>query len=125
MFVDDIFILGTGNEEDWRYMKSMVDLLCKAFGLDINYQNSIFIYTNVEEAVLQATNSSWNVAFSPLEARFKFLGYFLKATSYKITDWYWLLKKFEKRINFWANQWLSMGNRLVLVKAILQNIQVY
>lgn len=47
MFVDDIFILGSVTLEEWRYMKSMVDMFNKASGLDINLTKSCFIYTKM------------------------------------------------------------------------------
>jgi len=102
-----------------------VEVFCKASGLDINIKKSCFVYINIQDSIPQEVVSSWGVASSPLDDGFKYLGYFLKASSYRIVDWFWLVKKFEKRINFWANRWLSMGGRLVLVKFVLQNIQVY
>ena len=35
----------------------------------------------------------------PLEAGFKYLGFFLKTNYYTLADWGWLEKKIEKRIS--------------------------
>jgi len=125
MFVDDLFLLGSGNIEEWSYMNLVVDLFCKASSLEININKFVFIHINVDKTVLRAVNCWWGVGLSSLDYAFKYLGFFLKATSYRILDWHWLLKKFDLRINSWINRWLSMGGRLVLAKVVLQNLQVY
>ena len=61
----------------------------------------------------------------PLQSGLTYLGYFLKPMSYKVSDWYWLLQRFEKKISHWSYKNLSLGGRLVLVKAVLTSIPVY
>ena len=39
--------------------------------------------------------------------------------------WLWLIKKFEKRISHWTYRLLSLGGRLVLIKAVLTSMPVY
>jgi hypothetical protein len=53
------------------------------------------------------------------------LGYTLKDDRFKAEDWDWLLSKYENRINHWCNRWLTLGGRLVLVKAVLESQPVY
>jgi hypothetical protein len=40
-------------------------------------------------------------------------------------DWGWLIKKFEKRLDHWCNRWLTLGGRLVLIKAVLVSQPVF
>ena len=56
---------------------------------------------------------------------FKYLGFVLKPNAYSFKDWMWLYKNIEGRIGCWTNKFLSIGGRLVLLKAILQSIPVY
>jgi len=100
MFVDDIFILGSGDVNEWRYLKVLVDLFCNASGLDINFSKLVFVYSNVVEIAIQVVARVWEVAFSPLEEGLKYLGYHLKATYYRVLYWHWLLQKFQKRLQF-------------------------
>ena len=61
----------------------------------------------------------------PITTSFMYLGYFLKPLSYRVRDWYWLIKRFEHRISHWSNKLLSLGGRLTLVQAVLNSILVY
>ena len=61
----------------------------------------------------------------PVTSGFKYLGYQLKPLGYKITDWYWLIQKFENRILHWSHKLLSLGGHLIMVQAVLTSIPVY
>ena len=61
----------------------------------------------------------------PLHEGFKYLGYFINPLGYEVKDWFWLLKRFEKRIDNWSHKFLSLGGRLVLIRAVLTNLPVY
>ena len=54
-----------------------------------------------------------------------YLGYFLKPLGYRVSDWNWLVQKFEKRICHWTHKLLSLGGRLILVQDVLSSILVY
>ena len=61
-----------------------------------------------------------------LQEVLKYLGFVLKPNGYSIKDWGWLITKIESRIQLWRYRWLSSGERLTLVKAILDyNIPLY
>ena len=61
----------------------------------------------------------------PIEVGFKYLGFYLKSLKYITMDWIWLVKKFDKRIGHWAHRFLSLGDCLVLIRAVLVGILVY
>lgn len=50
---------------------------------------------------------------------------FLKPNNYLNGDWWWLLRKLEKRISLWCDKWLTLGGRYIIVKFVLENIHVY
>lgn len=60
-----------------------------------------------------------------LELGMNYLGFFLKPNGYLISDWNWLVQKFERKILVWYNIRLSMGGRLVLIRSVLANLPVY
>jgi len=55
----------------------------------------------------------------------KYLGYFIKANNYLVSDWQWLLNKMDYRIRTWCNRYLSLGGRLTLLTSVLSAIPVY
>jgi hypothetical protein len=46
---------------------------------------------------------------SDFQAGFKYLGFYIKPSSYGINDWKWLSAKVEKRINLWCNRAFPRG----------------
>jgi hypothetical protein len=79
----------------------------------------------LEEADLFPFKDLFPYVFEPMDSGFKYLGYFLKPNGYKAMDWGWLIKKFEKRLDHWCNRWLSLGGRLVLIKAVWFSLPVF
>jgi hypothetical protein len=64
-------------------------------------------------------------ASTELKEGFSYLGFFIKSSRYSSRDWIWLVDKFERRIRFWCNKLLSLGGRLILIKAVLESLPVY
>ena len=60
-----------------------------------------------------------------MEIGFKYLGFFLKPNNYRVKDWFWHIKKIEKRISNWNFRFLSLGGMPTLIKATLQRIPIY
>jgi hypothetical protein len=52
----------------------------------------------------------------------KYLGFHLNPNKYKKSDWAWLIRKVESRIDSWVFRTLSRGGRLVLLKSVLEGI---
>jgi hypothetical protein len=60
-----------------------------------------------------------------LKEGFRYLGYQLKLGATLPGDWRWLVAKFERKIDFWCNKWLSLGGRFILIKAVLESLAVF
>ena len=56
---------------------------------------------------------------------FKYLGFNLKPLGYHTSDWRWLIHLFERKIHNWTYRYLSLGGRVVLVRAVLTGLVVY
>jgi hypothetical protein len=75
--------------------------------LCINWSKSIFYYSGIFGESLENLKVLFPHSFEELAKGFWYLGYFLKADAYKPEDWRWLLSKFEDKIGWWCNRWLS------------------
>ena len=60
-----------------------------------------------------------------IESGMKYLGFHLKCCRYLLKDWDWMISKVEKRIRNWSFRWLSKGGKLILSKAVLEEIPVF
>ena len=67
----------------------------------------------------------FNLRYSRWRLVLKNLGFFLKRNSYRVKDWFWLIKNIEMRISNWDFRFLSLGGMLTLIKATLKSINVY
>jgi len=70
---------------------------------------------------LESIKSSFLYSLKELYDGFNYLGYFLKIGKYKADEWDWLVAKYERRISHWCNKWLTLGERLVLIKEVLES----
>ena len=125
LFVDDVLLFGVGTVEDWQHFKALLDLFCSATGMKISEEKSSFLYNEIDDIVRENVAAILPFKMDPLSVGFKYLGFYLKPMGYHANDWRWLLNKFEKRISNWSYRLLSLGGRLILVKAVLMGLAVY
>lgn len=121
LFADDLLILNKASLSEWQVIKDLLTIFCSASGLQINNQKSSFYQFGVHQSALDSIKLTFNFSINNMTTGFKYLGYILKADTYRAEDWNWMLLKYENKINHWCNQWLSMGGRLVLAKAVLES----
>ena len=86
---------------------------------------SCFLFNNVDKGLLNRISSSLSFKYDHISLGFKYLGFFIKPLGYRVKDWHWLIKNFERRIQHWTLHLLSLGGRLVLIKAVLSSLLVY
>ena len=125
LFVDDVILFGVGTFEDWYTFQIILDKFCDASGMKINLNKSVILHENIEEDMLHRIAGIMPYRFSHLNEGFTYLGFFLKPSGYLIKDWMWLISKFEHRISHWTYRLLTLGGRLVLVRAVLTSLPVY
>ena len=125
LFVDDVLLFGMGTVADWIAFKVILDSFCEASGMNINMDKSCFLHYNVKDSIRRGVSDILPFRFEHLDQGFTYLGFFLKPTGYLVKDWLWLIKRFESRINHWTNRYLSLGGRLVLIRAVLTSLPVY
>ena len=125
LFVDDVILLGIGTLSEWMAFEVILSTFCKASGMNISLEKSCFLYNNVEEDIILDIARVLPYKMEPITSGFKYLGYFLKPLGYKVSDWNWLIQRFENKIFHWAHKLLSLGGRLIMVQAVLSGLPVY
>ena len=91
LFVDDVILLGTGTLLEWMAFDVILGTFCKASGMCINMEKSVFLFNNVDTDILHDISRFMPYKMDPLSTGFKYLGFFLKPLGYKISDWHWLI----------------------------------
>ena len=109
LFVDDVILLGTGSLSEWMAFDIILSKFCKASGMNISLDKSCFLYNNVDIDIRSKISKALPYKMEPITTGFMYLGYFLKPLSYRVWDWYWLIKRFEHRISHWSHKLLSLG----------------
>eukprot|EP00253_Pinus_taeda_P010845 PITA_10845 len=125
LFVDDILIFTNGNCSELKELKCIFDLFLKATGMQINSGKSQACIADFERRERNRMANLFPFPIQPVEAPFKYLGFWLKPAAYKKEDWNWLIAKIESRISHWSFRWLSRAGRLTLIKSVLLAIPVY
>ena len=125
LFVDDVIMFGYGTFEEWVAFKIILDTFCDAFGMQINMDKSCFLYNELDVDLLNRIFGFPPYKFEQINKGFNYLGYFIKTLGYLVKDWHWILTKFANRIQHWTFCLLSIGGRLVLIKAVLTSLSVY
>jgi hypothetical protein len=125
IFVDDVLLMSKATPSEWNVILKLLQIFCIASGLCINYTKSTAHYWGLSETELCSLKASLPFSFIELSQGFNYLGYVLKPGAKNFEDWRWLVAKFERKINFWCNKWLSIGGRLILVSSVLQSMAVF
>jgi hypothetical protein len=125
LFFDDVLIMKNDSIQEWKEINEILKIFCSAMSLSINWEKSSFHFANLHQQYLDQLKGIFPYSFSHLSFGLKYLGYFLKADSYKLADWNWLLAKIEKNIGHWCTRWISLGGWYTLIKSVLEGQPVY
>ena len=93
--------------------------------MKISLEKSCFLFNNVEEDIRLDIARVLPYKMEPITSGFKYLGYFLKPLGYKVSDWNWLIQRFENKFFHCAHKLLSLGGHLILVQSVLSSLPVY
>eukprot|EP00253_Pinus_taeda_P008065 PITA_08065 len=125
LFVDDILLFTSGNINEIKELKDILEIFLKATGLQINPRKSHLIMEAFSRQEENSISSSLPFEICNMDQLFKYLGYWLKPFAYRKQDWNWLVAKIEQRISHWSFKWLSRAGRLTLINSVLQAIPVF
>ena len=100
LFMDDVILMGTGSLQEWAAFDVILETFCKASGMCISLENSIFLYNNIAASYLLSFSRILPYQKLPILTGFKYLGFFIKPLGYRTRDWNWLVQKYEKKSVF-------------------------
>ena len=103
--------------------KCILDCFGIISGLSINYDKSAIIPLNYSERKTMQLKKSLGCLVELLTIRY--LGVPLGANPKKINTWKPILDKIERKLSCWKSSLLSKARRLVIIKAVLNNLSVY
>ena len=93
--------------------------------MSVNPIKSSFLYQNVDSRFREKLAVLFPFKMDPITVGFKYLGFNLKPLGYHTSDLNWLIHLFERKIKNWTYRYLSLGGRVVLIKAVLTGLDVY
>eukprot|EP00253_Pinus_taeda_P023181 PITA_23181 len=125
LFVDDILIFLNGSVRDLTSLNEILNLFCRATGMEINREKSTISLSACTIQESQIASQNFPFQATDLMGGLKYLGFRLKPDGYKIANWTWLITKVEKRINCWCHKFLSRAGTLILIKSVLEATPVY
>ena len=125
LFVDDILIFLNGSVRDIIALNDILQLFCKATGMEINREKSTRSMMRCTYQESQMASQYFPFLESNMLEGIKYLGFRLRLDGYKSEHWLWLINKIEKRINCWQHRLLSKAGRLLLIKSVLEATPVY
>ena len=96
---------------------------CEATGMEINIKKSCF--SSMEDEMDLDILSLFPIDHQRLEEGIRYLGFLIKPNRLHKGDWTWLIEWVERRIGHWCYRCLSLGGRLILIKAVLESIPIY
>ena len=100
-------------------------MFCAASGMEVIITKSCFTKHKVDMNIQDQILTFMHFQVSYMVEGFKYLGYYLKPTGYRIKDGFGLVENFEKRIVHWPYKLLSLGGKLTLLKSTLVGITAY
>ena len=125
LFVADVILFGMGTVVEWIAFDVILETFCSTLDMSISMDKSGFLFNELDLGILHSIQHFIPYKADPIQLGFKYLGFYIKPLGYKVEDWYWLVKDFERRIHLWYNKYLSLGGRLVLIQAVLSSMLVY
>lgn len=125
LFVDDMLIFGMIVRNQWLYLHYMFNHFSVATRLCINKEKSFIIHGPGDGEEISYIASFLGVKKKKAIEGFTYLGYRIKPSTYRNNDWAWLVEKIKTKICKWTHKWLTLGGRLIMVKAVLSQIIVF
>jgi hypothetical protein len=99
LFIDDIWCSIYGSLRDISSLKKTLDLYCKATCMWINLEKSCLLTNQCSGVEVTSFLCILPVQYKSMDEGVKYLGFHLNPDKYKKTDWAWLIRKVESRID--------------------------
>ena len=84
LFVDDVVLFGVGTLKEWWAFDVILALWSSASSMCISVEKSSFMFSEVEDEVLNNISEIMPFKMDPIMVGFRYLGYFFKPLGYGI-----------------------------------------
>ena len=85
--------------EEWKGYKTIIDTFTTTSGMLVSIDKSTFLKNKLADSHVAKIKAIFPIHMEPIEFNFKYLGFWLKPLNYRVKDWLWLVKKFEKIVS--------------------------
>ncbi|XP_022041410.1 uncharacterized mitochondrial protein AtMg01250-like [Helianthus annuus] len=119
LFADDSLIIGEWSDANADNMLRLLKCFNIISGLNINYQKSSLIGVGVNEVEVVSMANRMNCRVE--KAPFLYLGLKVRANMNRIRNWQPVIDVFDARLASWKASSLSMGERLTILKSVLES----
>lgn len=106
LFVDDVVLFGKGTVEEWCGFRTVIDAFTPASGMFVSTVSHILKHL-VDDGAIAGISTIFPYSMEQIEGGFKYLRFWVKPLNYLVSDWHWLVRKFEKRVCNWSYRSLS------------------
>lgn len=125
LFIDEDLLFGDGSLQEIQFLNKKLTLFYKEISMVINMEKYCLLTNYLSNEVNVHLEELLPYLRQEFISGFKYLSFNLKLNSYKFVDWMWLYKKVQSKISLQANEFLSRGEILVLLKLVLDIIPIY
>jgi hypothetical protein len=122
-YADDTLCIGEASVMNLWSLKAILRGFEMCSGLKINFWKSSLVGVNVSPDFLRVASVFLNCRTSSLP--FKYLGLPVGANPQRASTWEPLLVALRKRLGLWANKYVSLGGRIVLLNSVLNAIPIF
>ncbi|KAJ9542248.1 hypothetical protein OSB04_028754 [Centaurea solstitialis] len=122
-FADDLMVFSKGDLESVTVLKEVLDSFATLSGLKPNIAKSSVYFSNVDPNTVQGILNI--LPFQTGNLPFRYLGVPLSSKRLVVSDFESLIIKVKSRIQNWKSKCLSFGGRLLLVRSVLESLQLY
>jgi len=123
--MNDVLCCSKGSFKDLSTLKRVLELLCKATEMEINYGKYRMLTSPISYQDIHQIQNLFPFQIMSLELGLKYLGFYLNPDKYIHVDWFWMIKKVEAQVLLWVNRLFSRGGPLVLLQSVLESISIF
>ncbi|KAJ0788753.1 hypothetical protein HanPI659440_Chr05g0195561 [Helianthus annuus] len=122
-YADDVIFMGLWSKKNALNLKRILRCLYIVSGLKVNLSKSSVMGVNVVDERVGAMADLLGCKTGSIP--FNFLGLPVGENMKRIKPWKQLIDKFANKLSSWKARLLSMGGRITLAKAVLENLPAY
>ncbi|GAU21871.1 hypothetical protein TSUD_33680 [Trifolium subterraneum] len=122
-YADDTLCIGEASVENLWTLKGILRGFEMASGLKVNFWKSGLIGINVSSTFLTMASTFLNCRLGSIP--FKYLGLPIGANPKSGSTWDPHLDHIRNRLSSWRNKYISLGDRVVMLNAVLNSIPIF